>query len=77
MYFVQDVVGQIHPRCNSTTDRILPGKVLAQIIAWIESKGLEDANFSRCGFEIMRQQVVLDAAVKDNVNWEGRLQGAL
>lgn len=31
--------------------------------------------FSRCGFEIMRQ--LLDAAGKDNVHWEGRLQGEL
>lgn len=34
-------------------------------------------NFSRCGFEIMRQRVALDAAVKDNVNWGGRLRGEL
>lgn len=47
MYFAQDVVGQIHLWYSSTTDRVYARESLAQVIPWIESKGLEDAKFQQ------------------------------
>lgn len=45
-----------------------PGKVWAQVITWIEGKGLEDAKLQQVGVGIMRWQVGLRAAVKDDMN---------